>query len=93
MASATRLCCFYGIGESVGRIIRRNVVVGANGVIELRIPELSAGTRAEISVRVDEHDANPARGFSRWIGAAKGGFTTADEADRYIRRERDTWCD
>lgn len=77
----------------MGQVVRRKVIVGPNGAIQLVIPELAPGATADVTVRVRTTGADESGGFSRWIGAAEGCFTTAGEVDAHVRNERDTWRD
>lgn len=71
--------------------VRQTVRVQSGGVVELRAPELSEGSMADVIVLVDAEAQSNSGGLSRFIGAAKGGFATPDEADAFIKPERDEW--
>jgi hypothetical protein len=72
--------------------IRQHVKVQAGGLIEIRSPELSAGSDAEVIILVEKGEAMPSSsGLSQFIGAAKGIYASAEEADQFIRSERDSW--
>ena len=71
--------------------IRQQVTVQDGGVIEIRSPELTAGTRAEVIVLVEDSQPPRKRLLRSIIGTGKGGFASADEADAFLRRERDAW--
>ena len=70
--------------------IRHHVVVEQDGRIEICDPKLKVGTHAEVIVLEEAPQQKP-RPLSRLIGAAKGAFATPEEADAFIRRERDSW--
>jgi len=70
--------------------IRQLVTVKSGGVIEIRSPELEPGSRAEVIVLV-EPTISPQRTLSSFRGAAKGVYASVQEADAFIRSERDSW--
>ena len=76
--------------------IKQIVTVGPGGVIEIRSPQLSPGTRAEVIILVEagtpsgQTEAAP-RSLSSFIGAARGSFSSVEEVDKFIRSERDEW--
>jgi hypothetical protein len=72
------------------RAIKEYVVVGEGGLIEIRRPELPAGSAAEVIVMVDD-GLSPAPPLASLIGKASSGYTSGEEADAFIRRERDAW--
>ena len=72
--------------------IKRRVTVQPGGRIEISSPELTPGARAEVTVLVeDTREQPPRRRLADYVGACKGSFATADEADEFLRRERDAW--
>jgi hypothetical protein len=71
--------------------IRQRVRVKTGGVIEVRSPELRPGDEADVIVVV-ENGAGPARRWKDLLGKGKGAFRTAQEADEFLRRERDSWA-
>jgi len=71
--------------------IRKSVRVQAEGVIEVRSPQLHAGTRADVIVILDDEEQAPHRPLASYVGSCKGTFKTAEEVDEFIRRERDSW--
>ena len=70
--------------------IRQTVRVQPSGVIEIRSPELTPGTLAEVIVLLEMPPVLK-RPLTRLIGAAKGGFASVAEVDSFIRREREAW--
>jgi hypothetical protein len=70
--------------------IRQQAVVQPGGVIEVRSSELSAGDVVEVIVLMDT-PVTPKRSLTEFFGAAKGSFATPEEADAFIRAERDAW--
>ena len=70
--------------------IRQKVVVQPGGRIEIHVPELSPGTRAEVIV-LEETPQTPKRTLRSIIGSGRGSFSTPEEADAFLRQERDSW--
>ncbi|OQY57950.1 MAG: hypothetical protein B6245_14410 [Desulfobacteraceae bacterium 4572_88] len=73
--------------------IKQELTVQQSGVIEIRSPELRPGMLAEIIILLKDDDARKSqlRRLSSLIGTGKGGFDTPEDADNFIRRERDRW--
>jgi hypothetical protein len=69
------------------------VVVGPDGAIQIRSPELPPpGTPAEVMVIFEGSPCiEPASPLQDLIGAARGMFLSPSEADAYLNRERDSW--
>jgi hypothetical protein len=70
--------------------IRRQVIVQPGGRIEIYAPELKPGTRAEVII-LEEPVQQSKHTLRSLIGAGKGAFATPEEADAFIRQERDSW--
>jgi hypothetical protein len=70
--------------------IRQQAVVQPGGVVEVRSSELSPGAVVEVIVLV-EAPRSRRRSILEFRGAARGGFATPEEADAFIRAERDAW--
>ena len=70
-------------------IIER-IVIKPGGIIEMQSPELPAGETAEVIVLLDPPAPEKIK-LSEMRGAAKGGFASAEEADKFIRAERNAW--
>ncbi len=70
--------------------IRDRVTVKVGGVLELRHPELPAGTEAEVIIMVEWPEVVP-RPIADFIGKAKGCFSSAAEVDAFLRAERGAW--
>jgi len=65
------------------------------GRIEVQIPELPEGREATINISFEAETSPTRRRFLDILGDDKGGqsFRTAEEVDRYLREERDSWDD
>lgn len=70
--------------------IRQHVVVEQDGRIEICDPKLKVGTHAEVIV-LEEVSRQGKGSLAHLIGAAKGALATPEEADAFIRQERDSW--
>ena len=71
--------------------IKQVVTVKPGGVIEIHSPELSAGERAEVIIIVDRQGPAERGSLRSIIGTGKGCFATPEEADAFLRQERDAW--
>jgi len=72
--------------------VRTRVTVQPGGLIEIRSDELPEGTVVEVIVLLDSLPAGATqpKGLSRFIGAAKGNFSSIAEVDQFIRQERNS---
>ena len=71
--------------------LRQKVVVQPGGVVEVRSPELPDGETVEVIVLLESQAKPLLQDLSRFIGAAPGNFATPEEADQFIRQERESW--
>jgi hypothetical protein len=73
--------------------IKQQVTVQPGGVIEIRSPELTPGSSAEVIVLLSSIDgpASTGRTLESFIGVGKGQFKSVEEIDAYIRELRDEW--
>lgn len=69
--------------------IRRCVTVQPGGRIEIIAPELIEGSQADVIVLQARQQRR--RPLAELIGLAKGAFSTPEDANRFIRQERDAW--
>ncbi|HEX5157394.1 MAG TPA: hypothetical protein VFW17_09285 [Ktedonobacterales bacterium] len=76
----------------MGTVIHTRAVVGPDGTIEIRAPELAPGQEVEVTVEV-QTAPETGRHVSEIIKDLPGHleFQTAEEVDAYIREERDSW--
>ena len=70
--------------------IRQTVVVQPGGRIEVVSSELTPGASAEVIV-LEEAPPARKRPLKSFHGTGKGCYATPEEADAFIRRERDAW--
>lgn len=76
------------------RAIKERIVVGPAGRVTIDRSDLPEGSSAEVIVLVDDSPAagQPSpRSLSSYIGAMKGQFQSAADADAYVRELRDEW--
>jgi hypothetical protein len=74
---------------------RQVVTVQVNCQIVLRAPQFQPGTQVEVIVLeqppATADDLGPPVPLRSLIGSCKGMFKSADEADEFIRKERESW--
>lgn len=71
--------------------LHRGAVVGPDGRIELRVPELSPGQHVHILIEAEiAEDVAPAIDVLATLPGHRL-LRTAQEADAYIRAEREAW--
>jgi len=73
----------------MAQLIREHVTVEQEGIIEIRNPILSIGTRAEVIVLIDRPVVEES--LVSFLGRGKGCFTDAAELDAFLRAERESW--
>lgn len=73
--------------------IKQQTIVKPGGVVELTSTELPEGAVVEVIVLVQAtgEAAQELPPLTSFIGAAPGNFATPEEADQFIRQERDAW--
>jgi hypothetical protein len=68
--------------------VRQKVTGQPGGLIALQSPDFVEGTEVEVIVLLEP----PVQAsLASLIGTGKGSFATAQEADQFIRQERDSW--
>jgi hypothetical protein len=72
--------------------VRQNVTVQQGGRIEIFVPEIRAGARAEVIViESPESAGTPRSPLAKLVGAGKGAFASPADVDAFIRAEREQW--
>jgi hypothetical protein len=73
--------------------VRTTTTVQPGGLIEIRSDELIEGATVEVIVLVNapQSERPTPQGLSRFIGAAKGNFSSTEEIDQFIQQERAAW--
>ena len=74
--------------------VRIETVVGEDGVIEIRAPELVPSQRVTVTIEAASEATQTEKQHIIDIVAGLPGhrqFKTAEEVDVYIREERDSW--
>ena len=68
-------------------------IVRPGGVVEIRDPTLPEGRTVQVTVSLEEFQEPEEKrgGLMRFLGAAPGLYATPEEADAFIRAERDAW--
>ncbi|KUK69711.1 MAG: Uncharacterized protein XE11_0799 [Methanomicrobiales archaeon 53_19] len=70
--------------------IRKKVKIDSDGLIQIYVPEFKPGTIADVIV-LAQSDTRKKRSFTSIIGKGQGCFARAEEADAFIRKERESW--
>ena len=76
------------------RAIKESTVVGPGGRVVIDRSDLPEGSSAEVIVLVDDRtvvDSQPPRSLCSYVGAMKGQFQSAADADAHVRELRDEW--
>ena len=71
------------------KIYKQIVTIQPGGRVEVTSDQLPAGQQAEVTVRVNP--GKPVKSYLALFGSGKGSYTTPEEADAFLRRERDRW--
>jgi hypothetical protein len=72
--------------------LRQKAIVQPNGTVMVQSPELPLGATVEVIVLVESQPPEPLElPLTSLIGTGQGSFATYEEADQFIRRERDSW--
>jgi len=71
------------------RAVKQTVTIQAGGRVEVTSTELPEGQQAEVIVLIREQAR--AKSYASLFGCGKGAFTSPDEADAFLRKERDAW--
>lgn len=71
-------------------VLKQKVTVQPGGIVHIESPELVPGSIADVII-IPETPAVPTAALASLIGAAAGGFITPEDADAFIRQERNTW--
>lgn len=70
--------------------IRKKVKIESDGLIQIYVPEFESGTIADVIV-LAQSDTRKKRSFTSIIGKGQGCFARAEEANAFIRKERESW--
>lgn len=71
--------------------IKQHAIVQQGGRIEIFVPEMAVGARAEVTVS----EVSPTlmkQSLSKLIGRGKGAFNDPKDADQFVRASRDEWA-
>ncbi|MEW6238396.1 MAG: hypothetical protein AB1656_23680 [Candidatus Omnitrophota bacterium] len=72
------------------KAIRQKTKIRTGGVLEIRSPEFPEGVDVEVIVLIDDGIQSPAT-LTKLIGSAKGCYASPEDADQFIRQERNQW--
>ncbi|MBI2760507.1 MAG: hypothetical protein HYX51_03665 [Chloroflexi bacterium] len=72
-------------------LIRRRVVIEPGGRVTVQSDELPDGAEADVIVRVPSDRASHT--YESMFGSGRGVFATPEDADAFVRHERDAWKD
>ncbi|WP_211531542.1 hypothetical protein [Methanocalculus chunghsingensis] len=64
--------------------------IESDGLIQIYVPEFESGTIADVIV-LAQSDTRKKRSFTSIIGKGQGCFARAEEANAFIRKERESW--
>ena len=70
--------------------IRKKVKIDSDGLIQIYVPEFKPGTIADVIV-LAQSEKKKKRSLTSIIGKGQGCFARAEEADAFIRKERESW--
>jgi hypothetical protein len=70
--------------------LKQRVTIQPGGLIEVRSSELTPGAQAEVIVLVDS-SSGELQPLASFIGSGKGCYSSIEDADAFIRSERDAW--
>lgn len=73
------------------RAIKQEITVESPGVLEVHSPELYKGARAEVIIIFLEENSSKPFNLTKIIGKGKGCYASSEEADIFLRNERDKW--
>ena len=70
--------------------LRKRVIVQAGGLIEIHAPEMQPGTEAAVIILEDSR-ATGRSALRNILGSGQGAFSTPEQADAFLRGERESW--
>lgn len=71
--------------------IRQEITVEKDSIIEIHSPILKSGDHVEVIILVEANLSLHCQSLSSLLGRGKGSFKSSEEADTFIRNERDGW--
>jgi len=71
--------------------IKQEMIIEKSGMIEICSSELKPGMYAEVIIFLKNTGKSESNPLSRMIGTGRGAFEKPEDADNFIRKERDTW--
>lgn len=70
--------------------VRQQVTIGQDGIIHIYVPELKAGTVADVII-LEAHEKITKKTLEGFIGKGKGCYKNSNDADIFINNERNSW--
>ena len=71
------------------KAVKQIVTIQPGGRVELTSDDLPEGHQAEVIVLVNQNQ--PVKSYAALFGSGRGVFPTPEQADAFLRRERDAW--
>ncbi len=72
--------------------IEQKATISTPGILEIHSPELKSGMRVEIRILLKDMPQVPCSSpLLSFMGAGRNAFSTPEEADAFLRQERDSW--
>ena len=71
------------------RAVQQTVTIQPGGRVGVTSTELPEGQQAEVIVLVREQPRT--KSYASLFGCGRGAFSSPDEADAFLRKERDAW--
>jgi hypothetical protein len=71
--------------------IRQEMTIEKENTLEIHSPMLKQGAHVEVIVLVGTDTAHNVKSLSALLGKGQGSFKSSEEADTFIRNERDIW--
>lgn len=89
----TSTSCFPLCGKNeMARFIQQQVTIHTPGTLEIHSPELKPGMRVEVRLLLkDVPQTRNSYPLLSFMGTGRGTFSSSEEADVFLRQERDLW--
>jgi hypothetical protein len=73
------------------KAIRQEITVQRDNVIEIHSLALKSGAHVEVILLLQDEQPPLKKHLLSLLGKGKGSFSSPEEADSFIRRERNKW--
>jgi len=71
--------------------IKQELTIQKDSILEIHSSMLKPGTHVEVIILLKESESLKKSSLCSLIGSGKGSFSSPEEVDTFIRRERDKW--